>query len=127
MPPTGHTVWTNGRKSGRENRRGQRQMLAGSREQWRSSPRTVKRFDRGPAGMAPGYDRCGRNGREHSAEVRKTAIDMKREHPGWGGVVIGLKLAKMCARVPASRTLQRWFLKAEVNPKILNRNCQNPT
>jgi transposase len=82
------------------------------------SPQTVKRIlNRGPAGIAPGYDRCGRNGREHSAEVQKAAIDLKREHPGWGGVVIGLKLAKTFARVPASRTLQRWFLKAELNPK----------
>lgn len=45
------------------------------------------------------------------------AIEMKREHPGWGGVVIGLEMAQAFARVPGTRTLQRWFLKAEVNQK----------
>lgn len=82
------------------------------------SPRSVKRvLDRGPSKMGPSYDRCGRNGREHASEVRVAAIEMKQGHPGWGGVVIGIEMAKTFARVPSARTLQRWFLKAEVNQK----------
>lgn len=80
------------------------------------SAENVKRIlDRGVSRITPDYDRCGGNGREYEAEIRGAAIELKRSHPGWGGMVIRIELAKQYARVPSVRSLQVWFRAAAVN------------
>jgi hypothetical protein len=45
------------------------------------------------------------------------ALLLRREHPGWGAVLIRIYLDRQGVRpLPASRTLQRWFSRAGLGP-----------
>src|SRR3954453_23606019 len=62
--------------------------------------------DLGPAGLVPGYARCGRPGPRRDADLIQAACELKRGHPTWGAVFIGIQLHDRFPdrRVPPART-----------------------
>jgi hypothetical protein len=81
------------------------------RKLWRRSR------DAGEAGLSPAYRRCGRRGPRGDARMIRAACWLKRLHPTWGAVLIGLILQRRWPDrlAPPERTLQRWFRRAGVN------------
>ena len=73
----------------------------------------------GEAGLAPRYDRCGRQAITFAPLIYRAACWLKRRHPGWGAPCIRLVLQERypTLSLPAVRTLQRWFKKAGLTPK----------
>jgi hypothetical protein len=82
----------------------------------------------GTAGLAIHYDQCGPKERRYPQELVETALDLKRDHPSWGGGLIRLELPKKLAEkypnqpvaslisLPSVRTLQVWFKAAHLQP-----------
>lgn len=72
----------------------------------------------GREGLANHYDRCGPEGPRFPEAMITQALDMKREHPRWGGGLIRVELASLFPDqlLPAVRTLQSWFKKAGLQP-----------
>jgi hypothetical protein len=83
----------------------------------RLAERTVRRLRRQlPAGAAPApgprYGRCGRKPRPCAA-----ALDLRRQHPGWGAPYLRVVLAEQRAGpLPSARTLQRHLARAGLQP-----------
>src|SRR3954452_13303495 len=80
----------------------------------------IRRFrTRGSAALAPDYDRCGRHqtGRADPHLIAE-ATGLRREHPTWGAGLIRVILAERHPgrALPSERTLQRAFVRAELNP-----------
>lgn len=73
---------------------------------------------RGLAGLAPDYARCGRPGSRFAAPIQAQALALKREHRRWGAGFIRLQLAKHFpdTPLPAERTLGSWFHAAGLQP-----------
>lgn len=73
---------------------------------------------RGPAGLAPNYERCAKFGPRFPAALHEAALAMKREHPQWGAAMILVQLALLFpdASLPKRRTVQEWFQKAGLSP-----------
>lgn len=69
----------------------------------------------GMLGLALKYGRCGSKGKV-SEGIKQEAISMKRDHSGWGGIYIRMKLlAKYpTAYIPTARQLQRYFVQADL-------------
>lgn len=72
--------------------------------------------------LAPNYEQAKQRGTRKYPQVWAAAVQMKRDHPEWGAVLIRLKLAEQqwVEGLPSSRTLQRWFRAAGVGkaPKV---------
>jgi hypothetical protein len=84
-----------------------------------STARDLVRRWRGRAegGVAPDYVRrpVPPPPPDHPAYV--PALLLRREHPGWGAVLIRVYLGQQgIAPLPAARTLQRWFSRAGLGP-----------
>ena len=88
------------------------------------NPETVRKLmgrlrRTGAAGIVPDYARCGVNqsGRADTALIT-AAVMMRREHPTWGAGIIRVILAERHPgrALPSDRTIQRAFVKAELNP-----------
>jgi Helix-turn-helix domain len=89
------------------------------------SPRTVRhllcRFQRGGLGaLEPSLDSCGQATPKPSETLVKAVLEMRRDHPGWGGKMIRVMLRRQGlgsdSPLPTARTLQRWLERAEANP-----------
>ncbi len=52
------------------------------------------------------------------SEMVQTAVQMRREHPTWGSGLIRVQWLLMAPGqpVPSERTLQRWFVRADLSP-----------
>jgi transposase len=77
----------------------------------------VRRFDeRGPAGLVPDYARCATKSAAPDNAVRQKALQMRAQHPGWGGGLIRIFVQEELGSCPCERTLQRWFRQAALTP-----------
>jgi transposase len=95
--------------------------VASLAEEFQLSERTVRhllrRFDeRGQSGLAPDYIRCATKSATHESAVRQKALQMRAQHPDWGGGLIRLLLKEKLTSCPCERTLQRWFRQAALTP-----------
>jgi transposase len=87
-------------------------------EEFELSERTVRhlvrRFDeRGQSGLVPDYLRCATKSAAPDSAVRQKALQLRAQHPGWGG---GVLLQEELGTCPCERTLQRWFRQAALTP-----------
>src|SRR5579872_1723910 len=73
---------------------------------------------RGEAGLKPDYSPGGPKQIAFDAEIKQAALAMRREHSGWGGMLIRLQLREqwLTRSLPSVRTLQRWFARAGLSP-----------
>ena len=74
----------------------------------------LKRYKaEGLQGLCLRYDRCGGSHRV-SQFIKDKCVEMKAEHPTWGGAYIRMKLCKAYPDhdVPSARQLQRYFQAA---------------
>src|SRR4051812_44979191 len=79
--------------------------------------RLLQRFRRdGAAAIPPGYRLPADD--ITPPEIVQAALDLRREHPTWGAEFIRVVLleADPKRRVPTSRTLRRWFVRADLAP-----------
>lgn len=79
----------------------------------------VRRFRRlGEAGIAPGYRAPAAPPHAYPEEVRRRALDCRREHPTWGAglIRVALRQADPAVTWPAERTLRGWFKVAGLGP-----------
>ena len=94
------------------------ESVASLAEELRVSVRTirhlVRRFaQRGPDGLEPDYARCATKKLPTNSEPFQKALEMRRQHPGWGGGLIRVVLQEQDnADCPSARTLQRWFQRS---------------
>ncbi|MBV8607714.1 MAG: helix-turn-helix domain-containing protein [Singulisphaera sp.] len=80
--------------------------------------RLLARFRRrGVEGIAPDYHRPSQV-EAASSEVRQLALNLRREHPTWGAGLIRVEVLQALPgrSVPSERTLQRWFVRADLSP-----------
>jgi len=91
-------------------------------EELKLSVRTVRnlvhRFaERGPSGVAPDYVRCATKRMPTNRDEFHQAIEMRQQHPTWGGGLIRVLLQEQGHDACASeRTLQRWFQRSTLAP-----------
>jgi hypothetical protein len=73
--------------------------------------------------LKPLTDHCGRKVSQERLPVQQAALQLRRDHPGWGGGRIRLELLDLYPSrlVPATRTLQRWLDQAKLIPPPLVR------
>ena len=78
----------------------------------------VHRFtERGPSGLEPDYGRCATNTMPTNTDEFQKAIEMRAQHPTWGGGLIRVLLQEQGHESCASeRTLQRWFERSTLLP-----------
>ena len=80
--------------------------------------RLLGRFrSNGSEGIAPDYHRPPLV-EASSSGVEQAALRLRREHPTWGAGLIRVHLLQGMPGepVPAERTLQRWFVRADLSP-----------
>jgi transposase len=83
----------------------------------------VRRFDeRGQSGLVPDYRRCATQAAAHDSAVRQKALQMRVQHPEWGGGLIRVLLQEELGACPCERTLQRWFRQAALTPAPAGRH-----
>src|SRR5262249_52770655 len=90
-------------------------------EEFKLSERTVRhlvrRFDqRGQSGLVPDYSRCATKPAAPASAARQKALQMRAQHPDWGGGLIRVLLQEELGTCPCERTLQRWFRQAALTP-----------
>jgi len=90
-------------------------------EEFELSERTVRhlvrRFhDRGQAGLVPDYLGGATKSAAADDTVRRKALQMRAQHPNWGGGLIRVLLQEELGTCPCERTLQRWFRQAALTP-----------
>jgi hypothetical protein len=97
-------------------------------------PRTVRRLlgrfrseGRGP--LAPSYGRCGAATSKLPESLLQAALGLRREHPSWGAGLIRVMLHRLLPDepLPATRTLQRWLLRAGLAPASAGRRSSRRT
>ena len=77
----------------------------------------VRRFaQRGADALAPDYARCGTKKVPVDSDSFQKAIDMRQQHPRWGGGLIRVMLQEAAEPCPSVRTLQRWFQNGKLAP-----------
>jgi transposase len=78
----------------------------------------VRRFaERGPSGVEPDYGRCATKTMPTNSDPFQKAIEMREQHPTWGGGLIRVLLQEQGHDGFASeRTLQRWFQRLTLAP-----------
>src|SRR5262249_1946117 len=86
-------------------------------------PSTVRKLSarfraRGRAGFLPAYHRCGQRQATADPELLAAALDMRRQHAGWGAGLLRVLLAEQypARTVPCARTLQRYLARAGLAP-----------
>ena len=98
------------------------ESVASLAEELKLSVRTVRnlvhRFaERGQSGLEPDYGRCATNTMPTNRDEFQKAIEMREQHPTWGGGLIRVLLQEQghdgCA---SERTLQRWFQRSTLAP-----------
>jgi transposase len=80
--------------------------------------RLLQRFRRnGSDGIPPDY-RYRSATEAAPSEMVQTAVRLRREHPTWGAGLIRVQLLLEAPGrpVPSERTLQRWFVRADLSP-----------
>jgi transposase len=89
---------------------------------------TVRRFlqrfrRRGIDGIPPDYHHLAASETVPS-ELMQTAVRMRQEHPTWGAGLIRVQLLLEAPgrSVPSERTLQRWFVRADLSPAPVGRH-----
>jgi transposase len=98
------------------------ESVASLAEELRVSVRTVRhlvrRFaERGENGLEPDYARCATNKMPTNSDRFQKAIEMRKQHPGWGSGLIRIYLQEQDNEdCPSERTLQRWFRRSTVSP-----------
>jgi hypothetical protein len=88
------------------------------------TPRTVRHliqwFREGQIqnALSPAYERCGWQRPWRNQELFQYALDLRRQHSGWGAGLIRVILRERWAKqlLPSTRTLQRWFVRAGLGP-----------
>jgi transposase len=75
----------------------------------------VRRFaQRGQNGLAPDYDRCATKKVATDDATFQKAVEMRQQHPMWGGGLIRVLLQEQGNDAcPSERTLQRWFRQSK--------------
>jgi hypothetical protein len=89
----------------------------------------INRWQRlGDAALTPDYGRCGRPVSRSRKRLYETAVQLRRNHPHWGAGLIRVVLHEEVPRqrLPAERTLQRWFRQAGVAPAPAGRRPLRP-
>jgi transposase len=73
---------------------------------------------RGEEGLSTNYSHCGPQQIAFETDIHQAALQMRREHPRWGGGLIRLQLNEPFAQrtLPSVRTLQRWFAREGLSP-----------
>jgi transposase len=98
------------------------ESVASLAEELELSLRTVRhlvhRFAlRGLNGLEPDYDRCKTKKMPTGSDEFQKVIEMRKQHPSWGGGLIRVVLQEQgdddC---PSTRTLQRWFRRETLSP-----------
>jgi transposase len=98
------------------------ESVASLAEALQLSPRTVRhlvrRFaDRGQKGLVPDYDRCATKKVPTDDATFQQAVNMRQQHPTWGGGLIRVLLQEEGNHAcPSERTLQRWFQRSSTPP-----------
>jgi transposase len=89
---------------------------------------TVRRFlqrfrRRGIDGIPPDYHHLAASEAVPS-ELMQTAVRLRQEHPTWGAglIRVHLLLEAPGRPVPSERTLQRWFVRADLSPAPAGRH-----
>jgi transposase len=87
-------------------------------EELQLSERTVRHLvrrlaQRGQQGLAPAYERCATKKTPTDSATFHQAVEMRQQHPTWGGGLIRVLLQEQDhAACPSERTLQRWFRRS---------------
>jgi transposase len=98
------------------------ESVASLAEELKLSVRTVRnlvhRFaERGQSGLEPDYGRCATKTIPTNSDEFQKAVEMRAQHPTWGGGLIRVLLQEQghdgCA---SERTLQRWFQRSTLAP-----------
>ena len=85
------------------------------------APRTVRHLTRlfrqgalGPTALGPSYAPCGGTREWPEPRVYAEALELRRQHLGWGAGLIRVLLKEHWpeAALPGERTLRRWFRRA---------------
>jgi transposase len=77
----------------------------------------VRRFvQRGEEALAPDYGCCGTKKLPVESVPFQKAIEMRQQHPRWGGGLIHVMLHEANEACPSVRTLQRWFQNRKLSP-----------
>src|SRR5262249_15262387 len=110
--PVRHVIFQRSRKGA---------SVATLAEEFKLSERTVRhlvrRFDqRGQSGLVPDYSRCATKSAAPASAARQKALQMRAQHPDWGGGLIRVLLQEELGTCPCERTLQRWFRQAALTP-----------
>lgn len=90
--------------------------------------RFLQRFRRdGAEGIVPGYRSPAAD--IVPSDVVQAALALRREHPTWGAAMIRVHLLDEAPErsVPSERTLQRWFVRADLSPAPAGRRAQVAT
>jgi transposase len=109
------------------------ESVASLSEELKLSVRTVRnlvrRFaERGQSGLQPDYGRCATKTMPTNSDEFQKAIEMREQHPTWGGGLIRVLLQEQGHDACASeRTLQRWFQRSMVAPAPPGRRPDSDT
>lgn len=78
----------------------------------------MRRFaERGHSGLEPDYGRCATKTLPTKSDEFQKAIEMREQHPTWGGGLIRVLLQEQGhAGCASERTLQRWFQRSTLAP-----------
>jgi transposase len=77
----------------------------------------VRRFaQRGPEGVTPDYSGCATSKMPTDSAPFQKALEMRKQHPSWGGGLIRVLLQEAHEDSPSERTLQRWFQRNQLSP-----------
>lgn len=77
----------------------------------------VRRFrQRGAEALAPDYARCATKKIPVESVSFQKAVEMRHQHPRWGGGLIRVMLQEADEPCPCVRTLQRWFRNGKLSP-----------
>lgn len=91
-------------------------------EELKLSVRTVqhllRRFaERGQDALEPDYAHCATNKLPTGSDCFRKAMQMRKQHPGWGSGLIRVLLQEQGDDAcPSERTLQRWFRRSLLSP-----------
>ncbi len=110
--PLRQTIWQRWQKG---------ESVATLAEELRLSVRTVRhlvrRFDqRGQPGLMPDYGRCATKKTPTAQALFQKVVELRQQHPTWGGGLIRVVLCEELGTCPSERTLQRWLRRAELAP-----------
>jgi transposase len=102
------------------------QSVASLAAELQLSARTVRhlvhRFaQRGSKGVATDYGGCATKKLPTDSAAFQKALQMRQQHPRWGGGLIRVLLKEQGQACPSVRTLQRWFRRHQLTPALPGR------